>query len=141
MMALVDTSVWIELFADRPFPQVKILDSLVDEKADICICGIILTEVLQGIRREREYKKTKELFDNLIFLPMTHPTFIRSAEIYRSLRRRGITIRRSMDCLIASVAIEHDITLLHNDKDFLPIEKHFGLKSFKLKKGGSPPFH
>ena len=83
-MALVDTSVWIELFADRPLPQVEILESLVEEKADICICGIILTEVLQGIRREREYKKTKELFNNLIFLP---------------------------------------------------IEKHSGLKSFKLKKG------
>ncbi len=127
MMGLVDTSVWIELFAGCSIPQVKILETLVTEKADICVCGIILTEVLQGIRREKEYKKTKGLFESLIFLPMTHATFVRSAEIYRYLGRRGITIQNPVDCLIASVAIEHDIPLLHNDRDFDRIEEHFGL--------------
>lgn len=127
-MVLVDTSVWVELFAGRSLSQVRTLEVMVEEKADICICGIILTEVLQGIRKAKEYRKIKELFGDLIFLPMAYSTFIRSAEIYRSLRRRGITIRKPMDCLIASVAIEHGIPLLHNDKDFKPIEKHFGLK-------------
>ena len=65
---------------------------------------------------------------NLLFLPMPYSIFLRSAEIYRNLRRKGITIRKPMDCTIASVALENDIPLLHNDRDFIPIEEHFGLK-------------
>ena len=129
MMVLVDTSVWIEFFAGRGIPQVNLLETLLADKADICVCGIILTEVLQGIGVEKEYKKTKGLFGSLIFLPMTHATFVRSAEMYRYLRRHGITIRNSVDCIIASVAIEHNIRLLHNDRDFDRIEEHFGLSS------------
>ena len=127
MMVLVDTSVWIEFFVGRQIPQVNILETLITEKSDICVCGIILTEVLQGIRRKKEYIKTKGLFESLIFLPMTYTTFVRSAEMYRDLRHRGITIRNPVDCMIASVAIEHDIPLLHNDRDFNRIEEHFGL--------------
>jgi predicted nucleic acid-binding protein len=59
---------------------------------------------------------------------MPYSVFWVAAEIYRTLRRKGITIRNSVDCMIASVAIENDIILLHNDRDFIPIEKHFGLK-------------
>jgi predicted nucleic acid-binding protein len=59
---------------------------------------------------------------------MRYSTFLRSAEIYRSLRKKGITIRKTVDCMIASVALENDIALLDNDKDFDPIEHHFGLK-------------
>ena len=64
----------------------------------------------------------------MIFLPMTYSVFSRAAEIYRALRRKGITIRNSVDCMIASVAIENGIMLLHNDRDFIPIEKHLSLK-------------
>ena len=59
---------------------------------------------------------------------MPYTVFLRSAEIYRKLRKKGITIRKPLDCMIASTAIENDIPLLHNDKDFRPIEKHCGLK-------------
>ena len=62
---------------------------------------------------------------------MQYYVFLRSAEIYRNLRRKDITIRKPVDCMIAAVAIENDIPLLHNDKDFIPIEKHFGLKRLK----------
>ena len=90
--------------------------------------SIILTEVLQGIREDSEFNRTQDLLGNLVFLPMQYYVFLRSAEIYRNLRRKGITIRKPVDCMIAAVAIENDIPLLHNDKDFIPIEKHFGLK-------------
>ena len=130
-MVIVDTTVWIDFFRDCREPHVSALESFISQKDDLCICGIILTEVLQGIREERDYDQTKNLFDKLIFLSMTHTTFIKSAEIYRSLRSRGITIRKPVDCMIASVAIEHNIPLLHNDRDFDPIEKHCGLKSVK----------
>jgi len=132
MMVIIDTTVWVDFFAARTTPHVVALEALIKRREDICICGIILTEVLQGIRQETEFRKTKSLFNSLIFLPMSYTIFLRSAEIYRTLRRRGITIRKSMDCMIASVAIENDIQLLHNDRDFDPIEKHCGLRSLPL---------
>ena len=134
MIVIVDTTVWIDFFAGQEPLHVAALESLVRNKDDICICGVILTEVLQGIRQEKEYNETKKRFDSFIFLPMTRATFIKAADIYRSLRRKGITIRKPIDCMIASVAIENNIQLLHNDRDFDPIEKHFSLKTVKQGK-------
>ena len=131
MMILVDTTVWIDFFAARSSDHVVALENLIRNREDICICGIILVEVLQGIRKDSEFKKTRDLFNNLLFLPMPYPVFLRAAEIYRGLRRKGITLRKSVDCMIASVAIENDIPLLHNDKDFKAIEQHYGLKVYK----------
>lgn len=129
-MVLVDTTVWIGFFSARPLSPVESLENLIAKKEDICICGIILTEVLQGIKNDSDFRKTRDLFSNLIMLPMLHSTFLRSADIYRTLRQKGITIRKPLDCLIAAVALENEIPLLHNDKDFDPIEKHFGLIRF-----------
>jgi len=132
MMVLVDTTVWIDFFTAQSLQHVAALEALIEQREDICICGIILTEVLQGIRKDVEFKKIRDLFNTLIFLPMPYTTFLRSAEIYRKLRKRGITIRKPLDCMIASVAIENKTQLLHNDKDFQPIEKHCGLKVLSL---------
>ncbi|MFZ0449269.1 MAG: PIN domain-containing protein [Desulfatiglandaceae bacterium] len=131
MIVIVDTTVWIDFFAGQESLHVAALGSLVRNKDDICICGVILTEVFQDTRKEKEYKETKKRFDSFIFLPMTHATFIKAVDIYRSLRRKGITIRKPNDCMIASVAIENDIHLLHNDRDFDPIEKYFSLKTVR----------
>ena len=126
---LIDSSVWIDFFSARPLPHVKAMESIIEHREGICICGIILAEVLQGIRNDSEFSKTKDLLNTLIFLPMQYAVFLRSAEIYRKLRKKGIIVRKPVDCMIASVAIENDIPLLHNDKDFKPIEKYCGLKS------------
>ena len=128
MMVLIDTTVWIDFFAGRQLSHVTALERLIKGREDICICGIILTEVLQGIREKNEFRKTKDLFNTMIFLPMPYSVFLGAAEIYRTLRRKGITIRNSIDCMIGSVAIENDIILLHNDRDYIPIERHLGLK-------------
>jgi len=127
-MVLVDTTVWIDFFSDRPLPHVKVLENLLVNREDLCICGIILTEVLQGIRKDSEFSRTRNLFSNLVFLPMRYSTFLKSAEIYRSLRQKGITIRKPVDCMIASVALENEIALLDNDKDFDPIEKYYKMR-------------
>jgi hypothetical protein len=132
MMILVDTTVWIDFFAARSLPHVMALEALIKRRENICICGIILAEVLQGIRQDSEFRKTRDLFNSLILFPMPYTVFLRSAEIYRKLRKKGITIRKPLDCMIASVAIENDIPLLHNDKDFHPIEKHCDLKVLSL---------
>lgn len=128
-MLLVDTSVWIDFFTGQATSQVSFLDSCLAEREDVCICGVILTEVLQGIRHPRDYRKVRGLFDSLVYLPMSKETYLQAAEIYRGLRRRGLTVRKPIDCMIAAVAIEHTIPLLHNDRDFQPIEKHFKLKT------------
>jgi len=133
-MVLVDTTVWIDFFRGEATPQVAVLERLIAEEEDLCVCGIVLTEVLQGIRDDSQYRKIKADFDNLVFLPMTRATFVKSAEMYRSLRRRGITIRKPLDCMIAAVAIAHEAQLLHSDRDFDPLQKHFGLKVAKSRK-------
>ena len=131
MMVLVDTTVWIDFFAARSLDHVVALENLIRNREDICTCGIVITEVLKGIRKESEFKRTRDLFNNLLFLPMPYPVFLKAADIYRGLRRKDITIRKSVDCMIASVAIENDLPLLHNDKDFEAIEEHCGLKCYK----------
>jgi hypothetical protein len=128
MMILVDTTVWIDFFAARSLPHVVALETIIKRRENICICGIILAEVVQGIRQDTAFRKTRDLFNTLILLPMPYTVFLRSADIYRKLRKIGTTIRKPLDCMIASVAIENDIPLLHNDRDFQPIEKHCGLK-------------
>jgi predicted nucleic acid-binding protein len=129
-MVLVDTTVWIDFFADRNEPHVATLLELIENEVDLSLCGVILAEVLQGIRSDTNYIKTKEYLGDLIFLPMRQATFLRAAEVYRSLRKKGITIRKPVDCMIASVAIEYDIHLLHNDRDFDYIAKHSKLRIY-----------
>jgi predicted nucleic acid-binding protein len=125
---LVDTTVWIDLFAGLSLPHIVALESLIEQGEDLCICGVILTEVLQGIRDDAQYAKSESILSDLLFLPMTRDTFLLAASIYRTLRARGITIRNSVDCMIAAVCIENEIALLHNDRDFEFIAQHFGLR-------------
>lgn len=127
-MILVDTTVWIDFFADRPAAHVQRLEEALVAGEDLCVCGVVLAEVLQGIRSDRDYRRTKSLFDTFLYLPADRSTFLRSADIYRLLRKKGTTIRKSVDCLIAATAIEHKVPLLHNDRDFDPMAKHCGLK-------------
>ncbi len=129
-MVLIDTTVWVDFFADRNEPHVATLQELIENEEDLSLCGVILTEVLQGIRSDTDFIKTKEYLGDLIVLPMRQATFFRAADIYRSLRKRGITIRKPVDCMIASVAIEYDIHLLHNDRDFDHIAKHSKLRIY-----------
>ena len=132
-MILVDTSVWIDFFVSKTLPHVETLEKLILKNKNICICGIVITEVLQGIKDDKEFNKTKKLLECLVFLPMPYTTFIKSAQLYRTLRKNGITIKRVMDCLIATIAIENDIPILHNDKDFLLIESQSKLKTYRTQ--------
>jgi len=127
-VTLVDTTVWIDFFRGTDTPEVHELQRRIDAGEDICVCGVILTEVLQGICEDKDHASVSAAFDAFLFLPMTQRTFTRAADLYRTLRRRGITIRNAVDCMIASVAIEHDIPLLHNDRDYEGIAALGGLK-------------
>lgn len=134
LTVLVDTTIWIDFFVGRAQPHVAALQKLIEEDADLCVCGVILAEVLQGIRSDSQYRKTKDYFESLILMPMRRTTYEKSAALYRSLRKKGVTIRKPIDCMIASVAIEHALPLLHNDRDFDQISKHAKLKIVKVRK-------
>ncbi|MFO8010821.1 MAG: PIN domain nuclease [Dehalococcoidia bacterium] len=127
-MILIDTSVWIDFLTGRDTLQAGTVTSLVKGREDICICGILLTEVLQGIRVNKEHEKTKAILSELIFLPMTQEVFLLAASIYRTCRSRGITIRNATDCMIAATCIQHEVRLLHNDRDFDSISTQFSLQ-------------
>ena len=131
-MVVVDTSVWVDFFRGRNVAHVAKMEHLLEESEDICTCGIVLAEVLQGIRSESEYARTLSRFNTFLYLEMSRNTFIRAAQIYRSLRQRGVTVSKPVDCLIAAVAIEHNVPLLHNDRDFDAIGRYSGLKVVKV---------
>jgi len=125
---LVDTSVWIDFFAGRDLPNVAKLEQSILDNEDLALSGIILTEILQGIPDDTTYRRVRRYLSALIMLPMPESVFVRAADIYRKLRKQGITIRKTNDCIIAATALEHHCQLLHNDKDFKPIAKHYSLK-------------
>lgn len=127
MRVLVDTSVWIDFFRGGSSVKVARLEELIRQQEDICCCGFILTEVLQGIREEQEFVATKRLFEGLIYLPDDRSTFELGAGIYRELRRKGATIRSPIDCLIAATVVQHGVNLLESDRDFHYIDQHYPL--------------
>lgn len=127
MRVLVDTSVWIDFFRGTPSTKADRFEELIRQKEDLCCCGFILTEVLQGIRDEKEFAETKRLFEGLVYLDSNRSTFELGAGIYRELRRKGATIRSSIDCLIAATVLQHGVHLLENDRDFQAIDQHYPL--------------
>ena len=114
-------------FRGASSPKVALLEDFIEKRADICCCGFILTEVLQGIREEKELVATKRLFDGLIYLPGDRSTFELAATIYREIRRKGSTIRNSIDCLIAAIVVQNGVAFLENDRDFHYIDQHYPL--------------
>ncbi len=128
-MIMVDSSVWIDYFNGRDTTQTTELDSLLGVKP-IAIGDIILTEVLQGFRNDEDYKIAYGLLMSLtIFELLGEKMALKSADNYRLLRKRGITIRKTTDVIIASFCIENNLPLLFSDKDFFPFVKHLTLVS------------
>ncbi len=118
-MIVVDTSVWIDFFRDRGTWQVEYLEQLIGEDEPVALTDIVLTEILQGLHDNRQVRRVERrllAFDVLRLEALDD--FRRAAALYRQARSRGITIRRTLDCLIASVCVRHDTPLLHADTDF-----------------------
>jgi predicted nucleic acid-binding protein len=118
-LIVVDTSVWIDFFRDAPTWQVEVLSELIGEDAGVAITDVVLTEVLQGVaddRAARRVERSLGAFDVLRLADLDD--FRRAARLYREARRKGLTIRRTLDCLIASVCVREDLPLLHADDDF-----------------------
>jgi predicted nucleic acid-binding protein len=127
MRVLVDSTVFIDFFAGRETTQTARLEECFQNGDEICYCGFVLAEVLQGIRDEKQLATVKRQFENLIYLEDDRSTFELGATIYRELRRDGITIRNSIDCLIAATVIQHGVNFLEHDRDYKFIDRHFPL--------------
>jgi hypothetical protein len=131
-MILVDTSIWVDFFSKEPSLYKEELHRLIEEE-EICLLDIVLAEILCGIREDREFEEVRELLLRLpIYSPKRVDTFITSAKIYRLCRKKGKTIRRVVDCLIAACCIERNFFLFHNDKDFDTISEVVRLRIYKI---------
>ena len=127
-MILVDSSVWVDYFRSADTPQVTLLDSLFG-RTRIAVGDLVAAEVLQGVRDDKEFKLVKKVFDTFTRLDLCgYDLALKASDNYRFLRAKGITVRKTMDTLIARRCIEDGITLLHSDRDFVPFAEHLGLR-------------
>ena len=125
-MILVDTSAWIETFrAHRPLD----LEAVV-EFDEIVTCLPVIQEVLQGFRDEGAYRRAREAMLSLpvVESPLRLDVFSEAIDLYRSARRAGVTVRSSVDCLIAACAIRHDLEVLHRDRDYAALAEISALR-------------
>jgi len=132
-MILVDSSVWIGLFRGDDTPQTRLMVSLLqNDDEELAIADIILLEVLQGFRSEKQAKMALQSIEGLPCFELGgKPLAVLAASNYRHLRKKGVTIRSTIDCLIATFCVENDFSLLHDDRDFDAFEQHLGLRSVK----------
>lgn len=134
MIILVDTSVWIDFFAGKDNSKTLLLRKfLQDEITTVALTDLILCEILQGIKSPSQEARTRQRLLALPVLPTGGAELaIKAAANYRRLRNQGITIRNTIDCWLATFAIENDYYFMHKDKDFEPFEKYLGLKVVKV---------
>jgi hypothetical protein len=127
-LILVDSSVWIDYFKGIVTPQTEKLDSLLGRQP-LAIGDLILTEVLQGFAGERDFNQARKLLTSLLVVELGGQEIaIQAARNFRALRSLGVTVRKTIDTLIATRCIESGYDLLHSDMDFDPFAKHLGLR-------------
>ena len=131
-MILVDSSVWIDYFTGKNTDEVAKLDGLLGDQL-VAIGDLMLVEVLQGFRRERDYRKARQLLLSLTVLNLLDTDIaLKSAHNFRRLRAKGITVRKTIDAIIATYCIENKLPLLSADRDFRPFHQHLKLKDAAL---------
>ena len=129
-MIVVDSSVWIDYFNGRATFETDALERLAG--APLVIGDLIMAEVLQGFRREEDFRRAQRIFAALEFRPMVgREIALAAAQNHRALRGRGVTVRATIDTIIATFCIEHGHMLLHSDRDFDGFEHHLGLRVLK----------
>lgn len=133
-MILVDSSVWIDYFNGNNTSQTDWLDAALGN-TPIIIGDLILTEVLQGFQNDIDFDIARDLLLSVPFEPMGGQEIaLESALNYRLLRKKGVTVRKTIDVIIGTFCIHHQVTLLHDDRDFDPMVKYLGLKSIDTKR-------
>lgn len=127
-MILVDSSVWIDFFRNEPSPQAEWLDRRLGIEG-LVVGDLVLAEVLQGFKDDKGFNEARRLLARLEHVHIGGVDLaIDAARNYRRLRRLGVTVRGTVDVLIATRCLTSGLRLLHSDRDFDPFEKHLGLK-------------
>ncbi len=127
-MILVDSGVWIDYFNGAKTPQTDKLDTLLGMES-LVIGDLILTEVLQGFGNESDFAQAKSLLTSLVIVELGGLKIaVQAAQNFRLLRKRGITVRKTIDIIIATFCIESGLQLLHQDRDFDGCAKYLGLQ-------------
>ncbi len=128
-MIFVDTSVWIDYFKGKVSPETECLHQALGIQ-DVLIGDLIALEILQGFREDKDYKAAKQMLDAFALHNLLGSNAVIScAENYRRLRKKGISIRKTADVIIATFCIDRNIPLLFSDRDFQPFVEHLGLRS------------
>ncbi len=128
-MIVVDSSVWIDFFNGTGTRETALLDDILGVEP-VLIGDLILTEVLQGFRSDRDADRARAALDTLYFAPMVgRDIALASARNYRTLRAQGVTVRKTVDMVIATFCLENGHRLLHADRDFDAVEAHLGLRT------------
>jgi predicted nucleic acid-binding protein len=128
-LILVDSSVWIDYFKGTITAQTEKLDRLLGHEP-LAIGDLILTEVLQGFDSERDFNDARRMLTSLMVVELGgREIAIQAAKNFRALRRFGVTVRKTIDSVIATRCIEDGYDLLHNDRDFDPFAEHLGLRA------------
>ena len=132
-MLVVDSSVWIDFFNGADQPAAQLLEQLLDHgEVRLVVPDLVLFEVLRGFRHERDYRQARLLMQTLSVESVGgNETVLAAAQHYRSLRDQGITVRSSIDVLVATFCIERDYALLHRDRDFAAFEDLRGLRGWR----------
>jgi len=124
---LADTSIWIDFFNGKITPETNLLDKALAD-GNVIMGDLILLEILQGIRNDADYKKTLKALDTLESFELFGKNMVLDcAENFRTLRKKGLTIRKTADLIIATFCIKNKIPLLFSDRDFIPFANHLGL--------------
>jgi predicted nucleic acid-binding protein len=127
-LILVDSSVWIDYFKGTITAQTEMLDRLLGQQP-LAIGDLILTEVLQGFDNDRDFNDARKMLTSLMVVELGGQEIaIQAAKNFRALRRLGVTVRKTIDTVIATRCIESGYVLLHNDRDFDPFAQHLGLR-------------
>jgi predicted nucleic acid-binding protein len=127
-LILVDSSVWIDYFKGTNTTQTVRLDRLLGVEP-LAIGDLILSEVLQGFDNERDFNDARKMLTSLTVVELGGQEIaIQAAKNFRVLRRLGVTVRKTIDTIIATRCIESGYDLLHDDRDFEPFVRHFGLR-------------
>jgi predicted nucleic acid-binding protein len=129
-MVLIDTSVWINIFADKDGSYSASLYRMIGGR-EVFLTRFQQLELLQGSRNETEWNKLSSYLDAQDYLEMHSSTWQAAARIYYDLRKKGLTVRSPIDCCIAQLAMEQRVLLIHDDADFVAIAKHFPLQHLR----------
>ncbi|WP_166039564.1 PIN domain nuclease [Sphingosinicella sp. YJ22] len=128
-MIFVDSSVWIDYFRGSATPETDRLDALLGQQ-ELIVGDLVLTEVLQGFDAEQDFRTALGLFDTLTMVEIGgRDIALEAARNFRRLRAKAVTVRKTIDTLIATWCIEHRVPLLYSDRDFDPFTRHLGLET------------